>query len=181
MAGFYHYGQLNGAENPATIDVIIQNDATITTGDAVDINTAGGCQPADAGDAVFGIVVGLVTQAGIPLASADSGDYDGTYTAGVYGAETYVAASDNLTDKQIKAKVIADPFALFMNDTAGDLVQADDLQFFDLAEEYQIADQNGHATTGAFFLWKRDPDDDADASKGLFRIAEWQGHPYAQR
>jgi len=166
-----------GIESPATVDILIQNEATITLGDAVDINTAGGCQPADAGDYVFGIVVGLVGINGTPLSTVSASDYDGTYSgnAGQVGSETYVASGDNLTDKLIKAKVVCDPFALFYNDAKGDMTYADDYQFFDLYDEDQIADQDGHATSGAFQLWKRDPDDDADASKGLFRIAEWQG------
>ena len=182
MAGFLLYGHMLGADNPATIDIMIQNSATITLGDAVDINTGGGCQPADAGDKVFGIVVGLVDSNGRPLSTLRADAYDGTYSgnSGQVGSETYVAQSDNLTDKMIKARCVVDPFALFYNDTAGDLSVADDYQFFDLTDEDQIADQVGHATAGAFQLIKRDPDGDADLSKGLFRMAEWQGHPYAQ-
>jgi len=183
MAGFYYYGHLLGADNPATVDILIEDSATITLGDAVDINTNGGCQPADAGDKVYGIVVGLVGKDGTPLSTVPTGDYDGTYSghAGIVGSETYVAAADNLATEKIKAKVIADPFALFMNDAAGDMTYADDYQFFDLTDEDQIADQDGHATAGAFQLVKRDPDDDGDDSKGLFRIAEWQGYPFAQQ
>lgn len=183
MAGFYYRGQMNGAENPVTIDALINDSATITLGDAVDVNTAGAIQPADAGDMIFGIVVGLVTNDGIPLSSAASADYDGTYSGydGVVGSETYEAADDNTTDKQIRAKIIVDPFALFKNDTAGDLALADDFQFFDLTDEDQIADQEGHATAGAFQLMKRDPDDEDDASVGLFRIAESYLFPFAQQ
>lgn len=180
MAGFKYVGQLNGAENPVLIDVPIMNDATITLGDAVDIHTTGGCQPADAGDKVFGIVIGLVDINGTALSTTPSAEYDGTYSgnAGQVGSETYVAASDNLTDKQIKVKLIIDLMALFENDSAGDMAYTDDFQFFDLLDEDQIADQDGHATAGAFQLIRRDAD---DASKGIFRIAESGLHPYAQQ
>jgi len=118
------------------------------------------------------------------LATAAPSEYaDGTYsgTGGVFGSETYTAGDDNLTDEMIKARIVWDPFAFFYNDAAGDLALADEWQFFDLTDEDQIADQEGHATAGAFQLVKRDPDGDGDASKGVFRIAEWQGSPYAQQ
>lgn len=182
MAGFKPVGHLLGAPNPASADMIIMNSETVTLGDAVTLNTAGAVEPADAGERIHGIVVGLVTKEGTPLSTAPSSEYDGTYSgnAGQVGSETYAAASDNTIDKQIKARVIADPFALFYNDAAGDLALADDYQFFDLTDEDQIADQNGHATAGAFQLWVRDPNGD-NASEGHFRIAEWQGYPYAQQ
>jgi len=176
-AGFKLYGHMFGCQAPMTQDILIKGSETITLGDAVDMDTLGCVKANDAGDYVYGVVVGLVGPAGTPLSKLPSGDVDGTYSgnAGQYGSETYTAAADNTTDKKIKARVIVDPFALFMNDAAGDMAQADVGQFFDLTDEDQIADQDGHLTSGAFQLMKLDPDGDADASKGLFRIAEWQG------
>jgi len=182
-AGFKLYGHMFGCQAPMTQDLLIMGSEVITLGDAVDMDTLGCVKPADDTDYVYGIVVGLVGPDGTPLSKLPDGDVDGTRTgnAGQYGSETYTAASDNTTDKKIKARVIADPFALFMNDTAGSIAQADVGQFFDLLDEDQLKDQDGHLTAGAFQLVKLDPDGDADASKGLFRIAEWQGFNYAQR
>jgi hypothetical protein len=58
---------------------------------------------------------------------------------------------------------------------------ADELKFFDLTDQDQIADQNGADNAGAFILVKRDPDGDGDASKGIFKIAEHEWDAYAQQ
>jgi len=81
---------------------IIAASVTIKKGDFVKIiNT--GLDIADAvSDLVYGICEGIVTKDGVPLNQANSTDYDGTYTA---STDTYVAAADNITDKQVKAIV----------------------------------------------------------------------------
>lgn len=181
MAGFELRGHLLGAMNPAVTDVIIANSQTLKVGDAVNLqafSSGGGCMRADATDKVFGVCIGIVDKNGIDLDNTDTANYDGTWTS---STKTYVAAADNMTDKTVKAKVVYDRYALFYNDSAGSLAVADEFKFFDVADQDQIADQDGHDTAGAFQLMKRDPDGDSDASKGIFRIAEWEGDPYAQR
>jgi hypothetical protein len=74
--------------------------------------------------------------------------------------------------------MICDPYALFYNDADGSLTSAMDMEFFSLVDEDQIDADTNHATIGEMQLWKRDPDGDGDASKGLFRIVAWQGDAF---
>jgi len=181
MAGFEYRGQLSGGkENPVTLNVLIGNSGTVKVGDAVKMDTlanGGGVLRATAGSRILGFVIGIVDNNGIDLDNADPTNYDGTWTS---SSKTYVATSDNTTDKLVKAQVIADKEALFYNDTAGNLVAADEYKFFDVADQDQVADQDGHDTAGALILIKRNPDNDADLSKGLFKIAESNFDAYAQ-
>ena len=173
MASFAYAGQLNGADNPVTIDVLISQAGgakTAAVGGAVVLDAftdGGGCEAASAGSLVLGICVGLY-QGGIPIENLPAGSYSGTYTA---STKTYTAASDNMTADKIYAKVVVDPMSLFENDSAGSLAAADEFKCFDLTSATQIADQNGADAAGAFQLIKRDPD---DASYGTFRIRESQ-------
>lgn len=175
MAGFSLRGHLLGADNPVTRDLIIENSATVTVGDSV-VDSGGFAALGTAGSKVLGVVAAIHDANGIDLDSTATDNYDGTWTS---SSQTYVASSDNQTDKQVKVKVIADPFALFYNDADDDLTAAQEMRFFDLISEDQI-DQSSGGSTGQFQLWKRDPDGDGDASKGLFRIAEWAGFPASQ-
>lgn len=180
MAGFEYRGQLSGAQDPVTLTVNIGNSGTVKVGDAVKMDTlsnGGGVTRATAGSKVMGIVVGIVDKYGIDLDNTDPQNYDGTWTS---SSKTYVAASNNTTVKLVKALVVADDQSVWYNDSAGALVAADEFKFFDLTDQDQIADQNGSDSAGAFVLVKRDPDGDADASKGLFVVAESNLHAYAQ-
>lgn len=179
MAGFEYRGQLNGKENPVTLEIPIANSQTVKVGDAVKLQafaSGGGVYRATAGEEVLGVVRGIVDSKGIDL--DNSSLYDGTWTS---SSKSYVAASNNMTVKKVKARVVVDKDALWYNDSAGDLAQADILKFFDLTDQDQIADQNGDDNAGAFILVKLDPDNDGDASKGLFKIAESELDAYAQQ
>lgn len=174
MAGFYYRGQLNGADNPVTIQRIIKNSETVTIGDAVK-NSAGYVAVCDANDTpVLGIIVGIVNDKGIDLDSAPASTYDGTWTSGTVGVGTYVATDDNVTDKKIRVIVNVDPYSLWLNDANGDLTEAEVFSFFSLTDEDQIDAATNSATVGEFQLMERDPEGepaDADVSKGLFRIS----------
>lgn len=102
----FQYYSGAGDGTPEDEEKVILNSATITVGDAVKLS-AGGVEPADAiTDRIYGFVTGICDQNGIPLSELVSGtDYDGTYTSATSG-DTYVAASDNQTDKKIQAKVV---------------------------------------------------------------------------
>jgi len=171
MASFAYAGQLNGADNPVTIDVLISQAGgakTAAVGGAVVLDAftdGGGCEAASAGSLVLGICVGLY-QGGIPIENLPAGSYSGTYTA---STKTYTAASDNLTDDKIYAKVVVDPMAKWRNDSAGALATADLFKCFDLTSATQIANQDGDNTKGAFQLLEINPN---DASEGIFRIRE---------
>jgi len=180
MAGFEYRGQLNGAENPVTLDLVIANSATVKVGDVLTMTalaSGGGVSRASAGNRVLGVCVGIVDQNGIDLDNTSPSNFDGTWTS---SSKTYVASSNNKTNKLVKAKVVVDKYSIWYNDTAGSLVAADEFKYFDLNDQDQIADQDGHNTAGAFLLIKRDPDGDADASKGLFVITESYMNAYTQ-
>lgn len=177
MAGFYYRKHMHGLTTGAVAEFIIDNSETITIGDAVDLN-AGFIQAVDAGDDVLGIVVGIVDKHGVNV-DGQHADIDGT-VSGSGNSLTYAAASDNQTDKQVKAVVMMDPFSLFYNDADSGLTQAEVGTFFDTTAAGDQITGTG-TTSGAFQLVELDPDGDGDDSKGLFRIAEWQGWAYAQQ
>lgn len=181
MANEFQYrGQLNGAENPVVLDVLVGNSDAVVVGRAVKLDTlvnGGGIIAATAGAKVLGILIGLTDKNGIDLDNSTQA-ITGTWTS---STQTFTAASDNMTVDGVRGKVVVDPNSLWYNDAAGDMVVADEYKYFDLTSAAQIADQNGHDTAGAFQLIKRDPDGDADASKGIFRIVETQMDAYAQQ
>lgn len=181
MANEFQYrGQLNGAENPVVLDILVGNSAAIVVGRAVKMDTlsnGGGVIPATAGSQIMGIVIGLTDKYGIDLDNTGE-THSGTWAT---STSTYTAASNNTTVDRVYAKVVVDKNALWYNDSAGSLVAADEYKLFDLASASQVADQNGHDTAGALMLIKRDPDGDSDASKGIFKIVESDLDPYAQQ
>jgi len=83
----------------------IANSETIYEGAfTLDLGAGAGQGTVDAAaDPVYGLAVGLRDANGIPLGSG-SADFDGTFTQNPNG-NTYVAAADNLTDKQIQVQV----------------------------------------------------------------------------
>lgn len=180
MANEFKYrGQLNGAENPVILSIPIANSQTVVEGRMVKLqafSSGGGVMPATAGSTILGFVQGIVDQKGIDLDNTKE-TLDGTWSS---ANRSYAAASDNMTDLKVAAKVIIDPFALYYNDTAGDLAAADIWKFFDLTNAGQVGDQNGSDTAGALQLVELDPDGDGDASKGVFRIVESGLFDYAQ-
>ena len=181
MAGFEYRGQLSGAQDPVTLPIIIGNSQTIKVGDAVKMvafASGGGVYRATATEEIVGVCVGIVDANGIDLDNTDPNNYDGTWTS---SSKTYLSSADNMTDKTVKALVVVDKEALWYNDSAGTLAVADEYKFFDVADQDQIANQDGADNAGAFILIKRDPDGDGDASKGIFKIAEHEFDAYAQQ
>jgi len=182
MAGFEYRGQLDGnTGSPVTFPVLINNSDVVKVGDAVQMEafaSAGGCKRASAGTEILGIVVGIVNKDGIDLDNANPDTFDGTWSS---STQTYTAASDNMTDKLVRAQVVVDKNAKWYNDSAGSLAAADEYKFFDLADQDQVADQDGNDNAGAMLLIQRDPDGDADASKGIFVIAESELDAYVQQ
>lgn len=174
MAGFEYRGQLNGADNPVTIDVVIKNSATVKVGDAV-YNDTNGLTRATNSTPILGIVAAITNADGIDLDNAPTSTYDGTWTS---SSQTYVASADNITDKKVVAKVIADPFALFYNDGDGDMTINDVGTHMKLADQDQVTVGSPSATVGQMQLIKWDPDGDANASKGIFKISFSQAFAY---
>ena len=165
MARFVYKGRLNGEQPHGARKFLIGNSAAITIGGAV-ASTGGYIVAGTAGAKIAGICVGITTKNGLPIANASAASYSGTF---VESTGVYTAAADNATVDQVMAEIVMDKDALWENDSAGDLAQADVMGLFDLTSATQIADQNGSATAGAFQLIEINPN---DASMGLFRIAE---------
>lgn len=174
MAKFDYVGHLLGAPNPAVTELIIANSQTVTIGDAIK-NSGGYAAVCDANDRILGIVVGFTDKNGIDLDSTLRSNYDGTWT-NTPGAQTYVASNDNVTDKQIKVKVIADPYALFENDADAAMTAAMRFSFFSLVDEDQVDGDTNSTTVGELQLWKL-PNPD-DLSIGWFRIVSWLGDSF---
>jgi len=171
MAGFEYRGQLNGADNPVVLQLPIKNSATIKVGDAV-YNDATGITRATNSTVVLGIVVGIVNNDGIDLDNANISTYDGTWTS---SSQTYVAASDNMTDKKVRALVNCDENSLWYNDADGNFTNPGDVgQLIKCTDHDQIDEDTTSATVGQFFVIKLDPDGDSDASKCIVKIARSQ-------
>lgn len=178
MAGFFYRKHMLGLTTGACAEFIIANSQTITVGDSIKLSS-GYATLALAAGPTMGVVLGIVDPNGINI-DGEAADVDGT-VSGSGQTLTYVAASDNATSKMVKVQVMCDPFALFYNDADGSLTQAYVGTFFDVVAASDQIDQSSTTTSGNWQLIELDPDGDSDASKGLFRIAEWQGWAYAQQ
>lgn len=173
--GYWPRKNMSGPDIPTAFEFIIDDSETVVLGDAVDLNS-GFLQVVDASDKVLGVVVGIVDANGIPVNHPDA-DVDGTVT----GDDTYVTESDNTTDKKVAAQVIISPDVIYFNDADDTLTQAMVGTKFDSNSTGDNIDVATSGTTGGQFqLISIDPDDDADLSKGLFKIAESQLDPYTQ-
>jgi hypothetical protein len=175
MAGFEYRGQISGAQDPVILQYPIANSATVKVGDAVYISTNGVTRITNT-TLVLGVVVGIVDANGIDLDNTDSGNYDGTWTS---SSKTYVATSDNITDKKVCAQVVADCEALWYNDADGNFTNPTDLGLLiKCADHDQIDEDTTSATVGQFYVYKLNPDGDGDASKCIVKIARSQMYGY---
>lgn len=164
---------LYGVEHPSALNFRLGNSATLTIGDVVRLNNAGVLVRCAAGDAVLGILTGIVDENDInPFSLSYVNNTGATLTPD----DTVVTASDNSTRAHyLKGKVSVDPAGviLYYNDASGDLALTNLGQFFDHDSDADQVDQSTASdTSGQFQLVALDPDGDGDASKGLFRIAE---------
>ncbi|QGH72317.1 MAG: hypothetical protein [Podoviridae sp. ctg2L5] len=168
--GFYFRKNMEGdASHPPYADFIIGNSKTITLGDAITLS-GGYAQAASTNGRVVGVAVAIVDKNGLPVHGFSShADHDGTVT----GDDTFVSASDNATDKMVKVRVMmARSGDLYYNDADADLAQANIGSYFDMNSGADEIDVATATTSGVWQLVEIDPDNDSDASKGLFRVAE---------
>ena len=168
--GFTFRKNLDGsAYVPSLLYFIGKNSVAFKTGDPVRINTSGFCDLSDAvGDTIVGIVQTVVDKNGKAV-TPDSGTLN-TWTMG--------GTNQTVTLNEV-AIIPALPQYLFYNDADASLTQAMELKYFDLTVSTSQIDV-GSATdtaTASYRLVQRDPDDDGDASKGLFQIVESQLAP----
>ena len=174
VAGFYFRKNVYGHDQPASQDYIIGNSQTLTIGDAVRLNDAGYLAVCAAGDAVLGILTGIVTKDGVNVFSPRAA---GTTGATLTPDDTVLVSSTNQSDaaRYLKGQVQLDPAGanLYYNDADGDFAQTNVGQFFDtVAAGDQISQATASDTSGQFQLLVIDPDEDGNLSKGLFRVAE---------
>jgi len=169
MAGFQFRKSLVSSEEPALVYFIIDNSDTITIGDAIMVNTDGHAVVATAGEEVAGIAAQVVDSNGKDIAP-DSGTLN-----------DYTVDADNETVDAYEVGIIMSKDIMFSNDSSGTLAATNRMQFFDLTSESQIDQSSASDTAGQFQLISLDPDGDADASKGLFKIAESQFDAYVQQ
>lgn len=171
--GFFLRKSLIGQESPTTTDILIAGSATLIVGQLVRVNTSGFVVPAATGEVFAGVLAGIVDKNGI---NVFTGRATGTSGATITGDDTIATASDNASNaaKNLKAQVILDPAGqlLFYNDADGSLANTNMFQFFDVASGTQVTVGSASDSNGQVQLVAIDPDGDADASKGLFRLNE---------
>lgn len=174
---------LAGAEK-----IVILNSVTVSVGDPVKLSTSGGVGGVDAADAatdrVYGVCVGISSDKGIPLSKLVSGtDYDGTYTESLSG-DTYVSASDNVTDKKIQALVVPIEYLILeadLSDGAGASGQArgttagsDQIGYYldvDTTDSRYLDETSSSTSTSQYIIVKNHP---SDTTKTLVKCVERQ-------
>src|SRR3990167_7980235 len=168
--GFYFRKNMEGDKaHPPHADFIIDNTKTITLGDAI-LLSGGYADVCAAASRPVGICVAIVDKNGLPVHGFNShADVDGTVT----GDDTYVSAADNTTDKQVKVRVLlVRPNDLYYNDADDTVAQANIGTYYDMNSTGDNIDVATGTTSGVWQLIEIDPDQDGNASKGLFRCAE---------
>ena len=183
-AGFHLRKSVYGGDLPAGMNFLLDDSATFTIGDAVQVDTDGLLVRSTAGEEVLGVLVGIVSDDDINVFSLDSGSAPIAGST-LTGDDTIATSSTNSTDstRSVNGKVVLDPAGalLWYNDSSGTLAQTNLCQFFNgNATADQIDQTSASDANGQWQLMELDPDGDSDASKGLFRIAENQNHPYTQ-
>ena len=149
---------------PVNLYAIAKDSIAFQVGDLIRINTSGFADVVDQGECIGGVCVGVVDINGLPV-TPDSGTTD-TWTMG--------STNSSATYKKV-VFIPAFPQYLFYNDADGTLTQAMEFEYFDTNDENDVDIARATDTWSAQVqLISRDPDGDADASKGLFRIVESQ-------
>lgn len=171
--GFSLERSLMGVNNPADLDLVIKDSSTITIGDPVRWSTDGYIKRSAAGEAVLGIVIGLVDKDGLNVFSPRA---QGTTGTTLTPDDTIAVSSTNSSDatRSLKASVVLDPpgSLLWRNKTDGTLTATNLGQMFDVgATVGQIATGTASDTNGQFQLVAIEP---SDTTVGYFRIVESQ-------
>ena len=177
--GFRLRKSLSGIEVGANLFGRIANSTTLKIGDFVRANTAGFIVRVGVGSPILGVCSGFrVTN------RADNEGVNpfalGAPTAGATLTEDdqIATASDNQTRVEFAvAEITVDVggHLLWYNDADADQARTNDYQFFDVnAAGNQVTQSTASDANGQVQLISRDPDGDADLSKGLYRIVEHQ-------
>lgn len=182
-AGFYPRGTISGREYPAIWEFIIANSQTITIGDLVRVNTSGYvARVTAASNQAIGVCTGIVDRNGISVFSDRAIGLDGV-TSKTESGITVSSTNQSNDQRNIKVQVMLDSTGdiLWFNDANADLTQSNLLQSGQLGtytsglQTVGVSTLNDTMDIGLEIqLIKRDPDGDADASKGLWRITNTQ-------
>ena len=176
--GFDYRGGLLGVDSsPVCVDVLIDDSATLTLGDAVIIDTDGNLDVASATSPVLGVLQGIVDQDGINV--FETGRSGGTDGSTLSGDDTITTSSTNTSDgtRKLKGRVALTVSAnsKWYNDASGNFAQTDLFKHFDLVAGGDQVDQGtGSDASGIVQLIEIDPDGDGDLSKGIFVFVETQ-------
>lgn len=165
MAGFKYRKSLSGSNQaPAELHLIGANSVVFQVGDLIRVNTSGFAALVTTGDLVLGVVTGVHDKNGKAI-DPDSGTTD-----------TYTMASDNQTVAMKKVQYIpALQDHLFYNDADGSLAQANLMMYFGVDDENNADTASvapSDSTLNTLRLVEIDPDNDGDASKGIWQIVE---------
>jgi len=175
----YRKNLLGAVGSPTPLKILIANSTTLKYGQMVRVNTSGFVVAAGVGNAILGYVSGFIDNSGVPV---NGFQYDVSKTGHTNsGDDTVVTASDNQSRaKAVFAEVVVPTEGVLLyNDASADLAQTNLMQLFDLTSSSDQVDQGTASdTSGQMQLVQLDPDNDGDASKGLFRVSEPQllGH-----
>lgn len=176
--GFFLRKSTTGEESPAFVDLLIAGSATLVIGNLCRVNTSGLVVPCATGEAVGGVVAGIVSSEGINVFEAGRVQSTAISGATLTGDDTVVTASDNATNaaKNLKARVYLDPVGqlLFYNQADTALAQTNLFQMFDVASGDQVTTGSAGDANGQVQLIQLDPDGDGVTTKGLFRLNETQ-------
>jgi len=175
MSGFVYRGQISGAQDPVTVDIVMAPSVVFTVGDAI-YTDDGLVKLATSSTDVFGIVVGIVDKNGIDLDNTAAANYDGTWSSSTH-TYTSSATNDDSDGKQVRVKVVPDPYALWYNDADGNFTfPTDQFRMGNLITEAQLDETSfTDEDVGQFQVWEIDPVGDDDMSECLCRISRWQG------
>jgi len=159
---------------PIFITFKIGNTVTLKLGDLVRVNTGGFLVRAASGEVPAGVLQGVVDQNGVPPWTAFWVNNAGVT---ITNDDTVVTSATNQTrtDNYLQGQIGFDPagMTLFYNDADAALAATNLFQMFDVANSNQVT-VGGSEANGQVQLISIDPDNDGDASKGLFRINENQ-------
>lgn len=160
MSGFSFRKQLDGTNSYTLMELAATAAVVYQKGDLIRVNQDGTASLATTGDLILGVVESVVDANGLPV-TPDSGTTDTwTMAATTSNLVQYIPALANY---------------LFYADADGSLTATMMFQFFGIDDENNPDTASvapSDSTVNTLRLIERDPDGDADASKGLWQIVE---------
>ena|SRR3990167_4182223 len=163
MAGFRYRKNIDGSSQaPTNLNLVGANSIVFQVGDLIRVNNAGRAALVVTGDLVLGVVTGVTSKDGAPVAP------DANTT------DTYTMASDNVTVAQKKVHYIpALPNYLFFNKADSAITVANLFQYMAVNDENDVDPGTVSDTVvDTVRLIEVDPDATGTTGEGLFQITE---------